>query len=75
MGYRRAHRFHGLDPAETGTAYAVSYTAVTLEAVANRTRLLPLEYVGESGSDTNEEYRAYAEPLIGGPSTRYAWLA
>ena len=57
-----------------GEAYGVTYGAVALETVANQTRLLPLHYVTESRSDIKEEYRAYAEPLIGGPLAQYACL-
>lgn len=59
---------------QAGAAYGVNYSAVPLEAVANQTRLLPSDYVAASGNDINEEYRAYAEPLIGGPLAQYASL-
>jgi ATP-dependent phosphofructokinase / diphosphate-dependent phosphofructokinase len=57
-----------------GSAYEVSYDAVPLDSVANRTRLLPLGYVAVGGSDIKAEYRVYAEPLIGGPLAHYASL-
>ncbi len=59
---------------QPGAAYAVTYGAVPLQAVANQTRLLPLEYVTGSRNDIKEEYRAYAEPLVGGPLAPYACL-
>jgi 6-phosphofructokinase len=55
-----------------GPAYAVHYGAVPLEAVANQTRLLPLNYITDSRNDIREEYRTYAEPLLGGPLMQYA---
>lgn len=57
-----------------GPAYRVSYGAVPLDQVADQTRLLPLDYVTESRNDIKTEYRAYAEPLIGGPLAQYARL-
>jgi len=57
-----------------GGAYGVTYGAVALETVAGQTRLLPLHYVTEDQSDIKEEYRAYAEPVIGGPLAQYACL-
>jgi ATP-dependent phosphofructokinase / diphosphate-dependent phosphofructokinase len=59
---------------QPGAAYGVTYSAVPLEKVADQTRLLPLDYVTKSRSDIKEEYRAYAEPLIGGPLAQYASL-
>jgi 6-phosphofructokinase len=59
---------------QPGSDYEVTYSAVPLETVANRTRLLPPDYIAGSGNDINKEYRAYVEPLIGGPLTRYASL-
>jgi len=57
-----------------GCDYKVAYRAVPLESVANGTRLLPLDYAAAGGSDIKEEYRAYAEPLIGGALAQYASL-
>jgi ATP-dependent phosphofructokinase / diphosphate-dependent phosphofructokinase len=59
---------------QPGPAYHVTYGAVPLEEVADQTRLLPVEYVTDSRSDIRAEYRAYAEPLIGGPLEHYARL-
>lgn len=59
---------------ENRAAYGVKYGAVPLNSVANLTRLLPPEYVAAGGNDIKEEYRAYAEPLIGDPLLRYAQL-
>lgn len=59
---------------QPGDSYGVTYTAVALEAVANQTRLLPMNYVTESQNEIKAEYRAYAEPLIGGPLSQYACL-
>ena len=59
---------------EDSAAYHAGYGAVSLDAVANRTRSLPAEYVSVDGNDIKEEYRAYVEPLIGHPLLRYARL-
>jgi len=59
---------------EDSAAYHAGYGAVSLEAVANRTRSLPAEYISRDGNDIREEYRAYVEPLIGDPLIRYAQL-
>ena len=59
---------------QPGAAYVVTYGTAPLETVADQTRLLPLEYVTENRNDIKEEYRAYAEPLVGGPVTPYARL-
>lgn len=59
---------------QPGAAYGVTYVTVSLESVANQTRLLPLNYVTDSQNDIKEEYRTYAEPLIGGPLAQYACL-
>jgi len=59
---------------EDSPAYSVEFGAVPLDSVANLTRLFPPEYVAEGGNDIKEEYRAYAEPLIGDPLLRYAPL-
>ncbi len=59
---------------QPGAAYAVTYAAVPLATVANGTRFLPLDYVTDSRNDIKVEYRAYAEPLIGGALARYACL-
>ena len=59
---------------QPGTPYAVSYGAVPLEAVANQTRLLPLNYITDGQNDIRVEYRKYAEPLVGGPLMKYSTL-
>lgn len=59
---------------QPGNSYAVNYNAVSLEAVANQTRLLPLNYLTDRQNDIREEYRTYAEPLVGGPLMKYATL-
>jgi ATP-dependent phosphofructokinase / diphosphate-dependent phosphofructokinase len=59
---------------QAGPTYRVNYSAVPLEEVADQTRLLPLDYVTDSRNDIKAEYRAYAEPLIGGPLAHYARL-
>jgi 6-phosphofructokinase len=59
---------------QPGAAYAVTYGAVPLEKVADQTRLLPLDYITEGHNNIKEEYRAYAEPLAGGPVASYARL-
>lgn len=60
---------------EHGKEYRVKYGAVSLDAVANLTRLLPLEFVAPRGNDIKEKYREYVKPLIGGSLHHYAWLA
>jgi ATP-dependent phosphofructokinase / diphosphate-dependent phosphofructokinase len=59
---------------QPGPAYAVAYRAVPLDAVAGQTRLLPQDYVTGGQNDIQPEYRAYAEPLIGGHLTQYPSL-
>jgi ATP-dependent phosphofructokinase / diphosphate-dependent phosphofructokinase len=59
---------------QQGNVYGVRYAAVPLENVANQARLLPLDYVTDSHNDIRAEYRAYAEPLAGGPPAQYARL-
>jgi 6-phosphofructokinase 1 len=59
---------------QPGAAYKIGYHAVPLESVANKTRQLPRDYITDSGNDIREEYRAYAEPLVGGPLAGYASL-
>jgi 6-phosphofructokinase 1 len=59
---------------QDGPVYGVRYAAVPLEAVANGTRLLPLDYVVAEGNDIKEDYRPYAEPLIGDRLAEYAWF-
>ena len=59
---------------QPGSDYSISYGAVPLEEVADQTRLLPLDYVTDSRNGIRAEYRAYAEPLIGGPLEHYARL-
>jgi 6-phosphofructokinase len=53
-------------------SYAAEYGAVPLNRVANVTRLLPSKYLSSGGNNIEESYRAYVEPLIGGPLLRYA---
>ena len=59
---------------EDRAAYSVVYKAVPLSAVANLTRSFPLEYLADDGNDIQEGYRAYVEPLIGGPLLCYPRL-
>ncbi len=59
---------------QPGAAYEIGYDAVPLESVANKARQLPRDYITDSGNDIREEYRAYAEPLAGGPLAGYASL-
>jgi 6-phosphofructokinase len=57
-----------------GSEYQVTYGTVPLEYVANKTRLLPQEYIASGGNDIRPEYRAYVEPLVGAPLLHYATL-
>jgi ATP-dependent phosphofructokinase / diphosphate-dependent phosphofructokinase len=59
---------------QPGSSYEAVYGAVPLEFVANKTRLLPEEYMAPGGNDIRAEYRAYVEPLIGEPLVHYATL-
>jgi 6-phosphofructokinase len=59
---------------QSSKPYEIRYVAAPLESVANRTCLLPLDYVTEDGNDIQQSYRAYAEPLIGDPLPQYAWF-
>lgn len=54
--------------------YRVRYQAVDLDKVANVERLLPMEYMNKERNQIVSSFRAYAEPLIGGPLTRYPLL-
>jgi 6-phosphofructokinase 1 len=47
--------------------YRASFESVPLAKVANVERTLPLEYLTPDRNDIKEEFREYAEPLIGGP--------
>jgi ATP-dependent phosphofructokinase / diphosphate-dependent phosphofructokinase len=59
---------------EPAGPYAVRYEAAALSSVANVERKLPLEYLTPAQNDIAEPYRAYVEPLMGGPLCRYAHL-
>ena len=52
---------------ERGAYYRTSFRSVPLAKVANVERTLPLEYLTPDRNDIKEEFRDYAEPLIGGP--------
>jgi len=60
---------------ESDSPYRVSYRAVALAEVANVERKLPPEYLTPERNHIQESFRAYVEPLIGGPLLRYARLA
>lgn len=59
---------------EQSRPYSVRYEAVPLELVANTERKLPLEYITPERNNIVPSYRAYVEPLMGGPLRRYAQL-
>lgn len=54
--------------------YAVAYRPVPLDQVANVERPLPDEYLTADRNNINDCFRAYIEPLLGGPLLRYARL-
>jgi 6-phosphofructokinase 1 len=47
--------------------YRARYDAIPLPAVAAQERLMPNEYIAESGIDITDAFLAYGRPLIGGP--------
>lgn len=49
-----------------GEAYRCEIGSVPLLEVANREKLLPLEYINEKGNMILDGYKDYAQPLIGG---------
>ncbi|HSK67678.1 MAG TPA: diphosphate--fructose-6-phosphate 1-phosphotransferase [Candidatus Limnocylindria bacterium] len=52
--------------------YAVRYSHVPLEAVANTARKMPPEFIAPSGVDVTDAFIRYATPLIGGVTARHA---
>ncbi len=60
---------------EPGPSYRCRTGLVALEAVANAERSLPAEYLGSEASLITDAFRAYAEPLLGGPLPPIARLS
>ena len=57
---------------ENDEPYRCAIGTAHLEAIANRQRTLPAEYVSASGTGTTDAFRRYALPLLGGPLPRHA---
>jgi 6-phosphofructokinase 1 len=45
--------------------YSVDYRLVPLEAVAGKTRIMPDEFLADSGTDITDAFRLYLRPLLG----------
>jgi 6-phosphofructokinase 1 len=45
--------------------YSVDYQLSPLEAVAGKTRVMPKEFLSESGTDVTDAFRLYLRPLLG----------
>jgi ATP-dependent phosphofructokinase / diphosphate-dependent phosphofructokinase len=59
---------------ESNEPYRCGLGTAPLEAIANRQRLLPPEYVNEAGNGPSDAFRRYALPLLGAPLPRHARL-
>lgn len=59
---------------ESGPSYRCSYGLAPLAEIANREKLLPPEYLPTPGALPSPKFRAYAEPLLGGPIPAHAKL-
>lgn len=57
-----------------GPRYEVEMGTVELDVVANAEKLVPAEFIGESGNDVTQAFIDYASPLIGGPLPAYTRL-
>jgi 6-phosphofructokinase 1 len=57
-----------------GPVYRCDYGLVPLAEIANREKLLPDEWLPTPEQPIHPEFRAYAEPLIGGPLPEHARL-
>lgn len=45
--------------------YSVDYRLVPLEAVAGKTKVMPDEFITDSGTDVTDAFRMYLRPLLG----------
>lgn len=45
--------------------YSVDYQLTPLEAVAGKTRVMPDEFIADSGTDVTDAFRLYLRPLLG----------
>ena len=54
--------------------YSCTPGTAPLEAIANRQRRLPDDYIDPAGRGTTEAFRRYAMPLLGAPLPRHARL-
>ncbi len=45
--------------------YSVDYRLAPLEAVAGKTKVMPDEFISESGTDVTDAFRMYLRPLLG----------
>jgi 6-phosphofructokinase 1 len=59
---------------ESNDPYRSSTGLADLEVVANAEKLMPVEFINESGNDVTEAFLEYARPLIGGPLPEYAYF-
>jgi 6-phosphofructokinase len=57
-----------------GESYRCDYGLAPLAAIANAEKLLPLEYLPTADALPSPAFRAYAEPLLGGPLPEHARL-
>ncbi|MBC7235914.1 MAG: 6-phosphofructokinase [Chloroflexi bacterium] len=58
-----------------GPTYVCETGLAPLEAVANKERVMPGEYLSVECNDVTQAFIEYARPLIGGPLPKYARLA
>jgi 6-phosphofructokinase 1 len=59
---------------QPGSEYEVETSLVDLDAVANKERLMPDEFINKKGNGVTEAFWDYARPLIGPPLPTYARL-
>ncbi len=57
-----------------GEEYRCETATAPLEAIANRHKPLPREFIASAGNQITEAFRHYASPLIGGPLARHPRL-
>jgi 6-phosphofructokinase 1 len=57
-----------------GPVYRCTYGLAPLNAIANVEKLLPAEYLPTAEALPSPDFRAYAEPLLGGPLPEHARL-
>lgn len=60
---------------ESDQPYRCTTGLVGLEAVANREKHLPSEYINNAGNHVTEAFKTYARPLLGDPLPPYVTLA